>query len=159
MLKFFELEARFPRHAGEIPPVAVDYVSSVKGEPDTLKDYRFSGRAFEYHRGQIRHAFGFREATVSDEAALSAWLADELARSRAEKIESPAASRIGRVVESAKVPAEQKFCARTVARPPEGAVTRLEELVAEEGTADGSRTLGSFDVAPVTPTGKREVPC
>ena len=24
MLKFFELEARFPRHAGEIPPAAVE---------------------------------------------------------------------------------------------------------------------------------------
>ena len=49
MLKFFELEARFPRHVGEIPPAAVDYVSSVKVEPDTLTDYRFSGRTFEYH--------------------------------------------------------------------------------------------------------------
>ena len=28
MLKLFELEVCFPRHAGEIPPAAVDYVSS-----------------------------------------------------------------------------------------------------------------------------------
>jgi len=72
MLKFFELEARFPRRAGELPPAAVGCVSSrVKAGPDTLTDYRFSGRTFGYHRGQIRHALGLREATVSDEAALS----------------------------------------------------------------------------------------
>lgn len=55
-LKFFELEARFPCHAGEIPPAAVEYVASqVKVEPETLARYRFSGRTFEYHRAQIRH--------------------------------------------------------------------------------------------------------
>jgi hypothetical protein len=35
MLKFFELEARFPHHSGEIPPAAVDYVASqVQGRED-----------------------------------------------------------------------------------------------------------------------------
>ena len=27
LLKFFELEARFPRHAGEVPPAALAYVA------------------------------------------------------------------------------------------------------------------------------------
>ena len=37
MLKFFELEARFPRHAREIPSAAVDYVASqVKVAPGGL---------------------------------------------------------------------------------------------------------------------------
>ena len=61
-LKFFELEARFPRHAGEIPQAAVEYVASqVKADAGMLASYRFSGRTFEYHRAQIRRAFGFRE--------------------------------------------------------------------------------------------------
>ncbi|GAA3073476.1 hypothetical protein GCM10017600_25890 [Streptosporangium carneum] len=35
--KFFELEARFPRHAGELPKAAVDYVAGqVKVEPPGL---------------------------------------------------------------------------------------------------------------------------
>ncbi|MDP9486202.1 MAG: DUF4158 domain-containing protein [Actinomycetota bacterium] len=52
-LKFFELEARFPRQVGEIPPAAVEYVASqVKVDPGKLEGYRFSGRTFEYHRAQ-----------------------------------------------------------------------------------------------------------
>lgn len=148
MLKFFELEARFPRYAGEIPSAAVDYLASqVKVEPEALADYRFSGRTFEYHRAQVREAFGFRESTVSDEKSLSIWMAKEvcpvelrderlrealLARCRAERIEPPAPSRVGRVVGAAKAAAEQEFCDRTVARLPEGCAARLEELVAED---------------------------
>ncbi len=155
-LKFFELEARLPRHAGEIPPAAVEYVASqVKVEPGKLAGYRFAGRTFEYHRAQIRRAFGFREASGEDEKALGRWLAEEvcpvelreerlrdalLARCRAQKLEPPGSSRIERVVGSAKAAAEQEFCARTVARLPEGSVKRLEELVAEEGPGhDGGR--------------------
>ncbi|MDQ3429488.1 MAG: DUF4158 domain-containing protein [Actinomycetota bacterium] len=161
MLKFFELEARFPRHAGEIPQAAVDYVASqVKVDPEALSDYRFSGRTFEYHRAQVRGSFGFREAAVSDEGALSAWLAEEvcpvelreerlrealLARCRAKKIEPPSASRAGRVVGSAKAAAEQRFCARTMARLPEEDAERLEELIAEGDAAGGFRDGGGAE--------------
>jgi hypothetical protein len=31
-LKFFELEGRFPRHAGELPPAAVSYVAQRRRE-------------------------------------------------------------------------------------------------------------------------------
>jgi len=50
----------------------------VKVEPQALADYRFSGRTFEYHRAQVRGVFGFLEASVLDEEALSAWLAEEV---------------------------------------------------------------------------------
>lgn len=39
MLQFFELKARFPRHAGEIRSVAVDYLA-FQVEPEALADYR-----------------------------------------------------------------------------------------------------------------------
>jgi hypothetical protein len=149
VLKFFELEARFPRHAGEIPPAVVEYVArQVKVEPRMLSGYRFSCRTFEYHRAQVRGAFGFRETTVADEEALSAWMAEEvcpvelreerlrealLARCRAEKLEPPGLSRIARVLGSARAAAEQQFCARTVAGLSEESVERLEQLVAEDG--------------------------
>jgi hypothetical protein len=75
----FELEARLPRHAGEIPPAAVEYLArQVKVEPGMLSGYRFSGRTFEYHRAQGRGALGFREATVADVEALSARMAEEV---------------------------------------------------------------------------------
>ena len=41
MLKFFEIDARFPRHVGEYPPAAVDYVARQVGvDPGELVDYQ-----------------------------------------------------------------------------------------------------------------------
>ncbi|MHB8456691.1 MAG: DUF4158 domain-containing protein [Acidimicrobiales bacterium] len=114
LLKFFEAEARFPRHAGELPSAAVDYVAAqVKVGADQLTKYAWSGRTIEYHRAQVREALGFREATRADEEALTAWLGKEvapdevseerlrealLARCRADHIEPP--GRIERIVGS-----------------------------------------------------------
>jgi len=45
MLKFFAIEARFPRHAGEFPKAAVTYVAGlVKVDAAELARYRWSGR-------------------------------------------------------------------------------------------------------------------
>ncbi|HEU4734272.1 MAG TPA: DUF4158 domain-containing protein, partial [Kofleriaceae bacterium] len=61
LLKFFELEGRFPVHAGELPAVAVDYVAGqVKVAASELGEYQWLGRTIEYHRAQIREASGFR---------------------------------------------------------------------------------------------------
>src|SRR5664280_1117014 len=73
LLKFFELEARFPRHGGEVPPVAVAYLAQQVGvEAAEFTRYGWSGRAVKYHRAQIRQALGFRESTVADEDRLAA---------------------------------------------------------------------------------------
>lgn len=59
MLKFFEQEGRFPRHVGELPKAAVDYVAGqVKVEPALLAEYDWSGRSIERHRAQVREALG-----------------------------------------------------------------------------------------------------
>lgn len=108
LLKFFEQEARFPRHAGELPKAAVDYVAGqVKVDPGLLAGYDWAGRSIERHRAQIRKALGFRESTRADEDALIEWLAAEicpmvltdegvraamLARCRKLKIEPPGRS-------------------------------------------------------------------
>ena len=57
LLKYFELEARFPRHAGE---AAVRYVAAqVKVDPALFRQYPWSGGTIEYHRAQIRTALDF----------------------------------------------------------------------------------------------------
>jgi hypothetical protein len=72
LLKFFELEARFPRCAEEVPEAAVEYVAELVGvDPSLFGKYGFSGRTIEYHRAQIRRSFGFREARVEDEEVLA----------------------------------------------------------------------------------------
>ena len=147
LLKFFELEARFPRHAGELPPAAVDYVAAqVKVGPDQLAKYAWSGRTIEYHRAQVRQALDFREATRADEEALTTWLGEEvapdevsedrlrealLARCRSEHIEPP--GRIERIIGAARSAASDRFCATTAARLAPEAADRLEQLVADRG--------------------------
>ena len=44
ILKFFEIEARFPRHASEFPPAAVAYVARQVGvDPTELAGYEWVG--------------------------------------------------------------------------------------------------------------------
>ena len=106
LLEFFELEGRFPYHFGELPRQAVAHMAQqVHFGVEVLAEFDWTGRTAEYHRAQIRAAFGFRECTVEDEGRLIAWLADEvcpvelseerrrdalLARCRAERLEMPA---------------------------------------------------------------------
>jgi hypothetical protein len=148
MLKFFELEARFPRHAGEVPKVAVDYIAEQVGvDAGLFSRYAWSGRTIEYHRAQVRAAMGFREPTVEDEDRLAAWLADEVcpvelsedrlreavvARCRAEHIEPPRSSRVERVLGNAKTTSERQFTATIAGRVSESSAARLEQLAGED---------------------------
>lgn len=147
LLKYFELEGRFPRHAGELPRAAVDYVAAqVKVATAAFADYQWSGRTIEYHRAQVRKALGFREATLGDEDKLAVWLGDEVCpveladerlrealvvRCRAERIEPPGASRIERIVGAARAAFEERFTALTVSRLPHASISRLEAVVAD----------------------------
>ena len=149
LLKFFELEGRFPRHGGELPPAAVAYVASqVRVDPGLFGGYAWAGRTIEYHRAQIRDALGFRPVTRADEETLADWLATDivpfeasderlrealLLRCRSERLEPP--GRLDRLVAKARATAADRFCAATVARLDPDAVARLERLVAESDPA------------------------
>ncbi|MEU5090381.1 DUF4158 domain-containing protein [Streptomyces sp. NPDC021356] len=156
MLKFFELEGRFPEFVEEIPQPAVEYVAGlVKVPAAEFAKYDLSSRAVKHHRAQIREALGFRPATRADEDRLIAWLADEvcpvelvedrlreavLVQCRAGRIEPP--GRIERIVNAAQARAEKAFCARTIERL--GACAkRLLELVGE-GNEAGAALLASL---------------
>jgi hypothetical protein len=79
LLKFFEIEARFPRDRSELPAAAVAFVADQVGVPaGELGAYDWAGRSIKYHRAQVRDAFGFRESTVADEQRWAAWLQDGL---------------------------------------------------------------------------------
>jgi len=54
LLKFFELEGRFPDHAGEVPQPAVEYVAQqVKVPLEAWVDYAWSGSTIKLHRSQV----------------------------------------------------------------------------------------------------------
>lgn len=150
LLKFFELEARFPASIDELPAAPVAYVADqVTVDPSALDEYPWSGRTIKYHRAQIRDAFGFRESTRGDEDKLAGWLAEEvcpvelreeqlaeavLVRCRAERIEPP--GRLDRIIGAAKALFERSFCERTVLRLGEAGAARLETLL-EQGAGRG----------------------
>lgn len=158
MLKFFEMEGRFPAFPEEVPQAAVGYVAGlVNVPPDLFAKYDFTGRACGFHRRQIRDAFGFRESVRADEQRWVAWLAADvcpvelsrdrlsralLAQCRAERIEPPGPSRIGRVVAAAAAAAERQFCDRTVSALG-GRSVALEALVGE-GDDAGAALLASL---------------
>jgi hypothetical protein len=68
MLKFYAIEGRFPAYREEVPQAAVAYLGSlVKVEPALFARYSWRGRTIEYHRAQIRRAYGTRPPTEADE--------------------------------------------------------------------------------------------
>ncbi|MFF8730983.1 DUF4158 domain-containing protein [Streptomyces sp. NPDC015171] len=151
LLKFFDLEGRFPDVLEEVPPVAVEYVANLVKVPATdFAKYRLVGRTVEYHRKQIREALGFRPSTVADEKALAEWLAVEvcpvelvedrqrealLIECRARKIEPPGRTRVEKVLVAARGKWEKTFCAHTIGHLGEAGTARLLSLVAEDNEA------------------------
>jgi hypothetical protein len=117
LLKYFEIEGRFPQYAAEVTEQAVSYLAEqVKVEARLFAKYEWSGRTIEYHRAQIRAALGFRECSEADQEELAGWLARELCpdeqrreqlrdavldQCRVLRMEPPAFGQIGRLVGSA----------------------------------------------------------
>ncbi|MGW2987111.1 DUF4158 domain-containing protein [Streptomyces sp. KCTC 0041BP] len=157
MLKFFELEGRFPQLVEEFPQAAVDYVADVVKVPaEDMVKYDLSSRSAKGHRTQIREALGFRPATRADEERLTAWLAEEVCpvelvedrlrealsvQCRSDRIEPP--GRIERIVAGARARADRVFCTQTVGRLGDVCAGRLLALVAE-GNEDGTALLASL---------------
>jgi TnpA family transposase len=150
LLKFFELETRFPDDVSEIPSAALGYVAQqVKVDSTEFARYDWGGRAIERHRMQIRAAFGFRMFTRADEDNLAGWLVSEvcpvelrdeqlrealLVQCRAERLEPP--GRVDRIIGSARAAFEQQFCDRIVNRLGEHCAERLEDLASRQLLAE-----------------------
>lgn len=162
LLKFFEIEARFPRSAEEVPPSAVAYLAEqLTVEPEVFTGYDWSGRTIKYHREQVRAAFGFREFTRGDEDKLAGWLAEEvcpvelrdeqlreavLVRCRTERIEPP--GRIDRIVGSARAAFEKRFCERTATRLDTACAEGLEALLGDEAAPGRGGLLAELKADP-----------
>jgi hypothetical protein len=79
MLKFYEIDGRFPAYREEVPQAAVAYLGSlVKVAPALFATYSWRGRTIDYHRAQIRRAYGTRLPTEADEDRWAQWLAGEM---------------------------------------------------------------------------------
>jgi hypothetical protein len=131
LLKFFEIDGRFPEYAAEVPEQAVAYLAEqVKVDAALFGKYSWSGRTSERHRAQVRKALGFRECSLADQEALALWLSREVCptefrrealrdavlahcRSETVRLEPPTFGQISRLVGSALRMFEERFC-RTI---------------------------------------------
>ncbi|MFJ4206171.1 DUF4158 domain-containing protein [Streptomyces sviceus] len=163
LLKFFEVEARFPESAQEVPIAAVEYVAQqVKVPAEAWADYDWQSKAIQRHRGEIRAAYGFRANTEEDQDRLAAWLATELcpvelsrdrlaaavvARCRNDHIEPPAPGQVRRLVGRAVTDFEAQFCRRRLERISHATRSRLEDLVVGSGGETGEGAAGAGSVA------------
>ncbi len=145
MLKFYELEGRFPAYPEEVPPAAVRYLGSlVKVDPVLFAKYSWTGRSIKYHRTQIRKVFGTRGPTEEDEDRWARWLAEEMCptevsrdrlaaalrrRCRSEKVEPPTFGQVDRIVASGCRQFDDDFAAMAAGRLGPAVCGRLEDLL------------------------------
>jgi hypothetical protein len=171
LLKFFQIEGRFPRQAGEIPAAAIEYLAQqVSVAAVEWLHYDWDSRAAKYHRTQIRGLLGFREATAEDSRALAAWLCEHvlardrqqdrlrvavLERCRALHIEPPTPERIERLIRSALYEFERQFCEELLRQLPAETRMQLEDLLlpaaplfAEPGQEPGRAPLHELREGP-----------
>jgi hypothetical protein len=153
LLKFFEIEARFPRFSAEIPLSAVHFVAQqVRVDPSVWESYDWQGRSIKAHRVQIRKRFNFRECSLGDQEKLIAWLASEvcpveqrperlrdalLARCRLDRLVPPTSGQLDRIAISAMAAFEQGFCSQTVLRLTSASQGMLEALISTADRAIG----------------------
>ena len=142
LLKFFQLEAKFPNSKTEIPRVVVEYVAKQMKLTGTLFDnYDINSRTYYNHKAQIREFFGFREVTVEDANNLTEWLSkyvfyhdadiDNLKeavyhRLRELHIEPPTPERIDRITKSALYIYENQFFQETFSKLPQAAIIKIK---------------------------------
>jgi hypothetical protein len=157
LLKYFQHEGRFPRQRQEVPPAVVKHLAKQIGVTQSAWDqYDFESQAAKYHRAQIREYLGFREATVDDAEALTAWLVEHvlprnqnpahlasetISRCRALRIEPPAPERLDRLIRSALNTFELQFTADTMKRLAAHTCERLEALLLPEAGGNGDRPV------------------
>ena len=162
LLKFFEVEGRFPRHKHEIPaPVVAHVAGQVEVATDLYLQYDWRGRSIEQHRADIRALLGFRTATIQDGRDLVAWLGTQeivyerqiepvkaaaYARCRALRIEPPSPDRVDRLVRSAMHTAEERVCAAVHARLPSAALAEMDALLDTTRLAEASTFAETGDM-------------
>lgn len=67
LLKFFQIEAKFPTSRSQVPQPVISYVArQLDLSPRAYRDYEWQGRTIERHRAEVREFFGFRESTIQD---------------------------------------------------------------------------------------------
>ncbi|MGA7954423.1 MAG: Tn3 family transposase [Gloeobacterales cyanobacterium] len=145
LLKFFQLEVRFPQQNSDVPKPIVAHLAKQVGVPsEEYNAYDWQGRNIKYHRSQIRTFLGFRKAGVSDAKEMANWLLEQvlgheqdvshiealvIQRFRAQCIEPPTNLRINRLIRSALRTYEKKFFSSKLQKFSRETKTQIDALL------------------------------
>lgn len=156
LLKYFQLEGRFPASPKDIPSSVVQYVAyQLDASAEDWGVYPWAGATIKRHRLEIREWYGYREATLNDKNDFRQWLISEVIplehredrlrevlqkHCRALRIESPAAEQIRRLIQSALAEHETSFCNKIVGSMNSAITERLNALLQLQASDDGEWT-------------------
>jgi TnpA family transposase len=148
LLKFFQMEAKFPFHHHIVPKQVVSYIARLlKVSPKQYSEYSFLGRTAERHRAEIREFFGFRELNPYDKKELITWLCESVLaydrqtskleaavyqHLRELKLEPPIPSGVEKLIRSAVSTTEKAFCAGIFNQIESGALTKMDALISTQ---------------------------
>lgn len=161
LLKFFELETRFPKDKNDVPKPVVVYLAKLVGVPyEEYHNYDWQGRNIKYHRSQIRSFLGFKSATVEDTNQMTAWLVQQVLgqeqdaeqlvvlvqeRFRSLHIEPPTTARIDRLIRSALRTYETNFFSNILQKLPSETLVQIDALLSTTDTIDSGGTTNNSD--------------
>jgi len=163
LLKYFQIDGRFPRQKHDVPIAAIAFVAAQVDVPiDQYPAYDWFGRTIKQHRADIRAFLGVHESTVRDAKEVAAWLVSHAlpqdhqlehlkvtaySRFRELQLEPPTPDRMERLVRSALHAYEQRFCAAIHAKLTPQILLQMDALLhtaAAAGSATDSEDDGAF---------------
>ena len=152
LLKYFQIYARFPNSAKEIPNTIISYIAQqLKISDSSYSDYDWQGRSISNHRASIRKLFGFRTPTIADGEEMVDWLKAEIIpneqriepitelvyqRFRELQIEPPTPLRVERLIRSAIAQHEANFCQQTLNKLTPEIIEQIDILLSTEDTEE-----------------------
>lgn len=147
LLKYVQIDGRFPRTRYEVPPAAIAHLAHQIDLPATaFIAYDWENRTIKNHRAAIREFLNLRETTVADQEALTAWLVEAhvptthqipaliehvKTRCRELHLELPTPDRVERLVRTAIATFDAQLTAQVVARLSPTTCERLDALLHE----------------------------
>lgn len=145
LLKFFQIEGRFPRDRGEVPARVLGHLADqLAVSREAFSQYDLAGRSGKRDREQIRSVLGFRRVTVVDAKGLAEWLRRDVLTldhkhehlqqaaldwCRRNHIEPPPAARLGRITRAALKAYEDGFFNASYERLPTGCRCAMDVLL------------------------------
>lgn len=164
LLKFFQLEGRFPNDHAEFSPVVVSFVAQqLRVAPRVFSEFGMDSRATFDFRIRIREHIGFRAPTEHDADDLALWLQQKLlpddpgfehlllqAKSwyRDHQIELPAEGTLDRTIRGALSRFEEGFCVKVSTQLTDKAKEAIDDLIVASSSAVDTATELESDQHP-----------